>query len=281
MTSELPALAGALAFGLFGSLHCVGMCGGIVAALGQAGADRSHGPGAIAADAIPYHVGRITSYALAGAGAGAMGAAFSEGVGGGFAVRVAAGLLLMAGGAYVAGWWMGLGRLERVLTPLWRRISPLTKRLLPADTVPRRLALGALWGWLPCGLVLSALALAAASGGPGQGALTMAAFGLGTAPSLLAVGAFGRFVGGLGRRISVRRGAGVALCVFGLWTIGGPWLMQSLHGADHAGHHGPGVTNEAPLGNAAHVHDHGGDHGGDPGGDPAPVESSPPPHHHP
>jgi len=241
--ATLTALVGGFTFGLFGSLHCVGMCGGIVAAMGQAGAGRVEGGRAIATEAVPYHVGRIASYALMGAAVGALGAAFSWSVGTRMALRVAAGLLLIAAGAYVAGWWFGLGQLERWLSPVWRRISPLTRRLLPAETVGRRLALGALWGWLPCGLVYSALVLAAAGGHALTGALTMAAFGLGTAPSLLAVGAFGRVLGDFSRRVSVRRGAGLALCLFGLWTIVGPSAMQTLHGGGHGGsHNGPGAT---------------------------------------
>lgn len=261
MTESIAAaLAGGFALGLFGSLHCVGMCGGIVAALGQAGGKDTREGHVLALEAVPYHVGRISSYSLAGAAVGAVGASFALGMDARWLLRLAAGLLLMAAGAYVAGWWLGLSHLERWLTPLWQRISPLTSRLLPAETVGRRLALGALWGWLPCGLVYSALVLAAASGNAGTGALTMTAFGLGTAPSLLAVGAFGRALTGVAQRISVRRGAGLALCLFGLWTIFGPGLVP---GGGHDAHGGGAGADHA-------VHEH----------HPEPAESAHPPDMH-
>lgn len=49
--------------------------------------------------------------------------------------------------------------------------------------------LGMLWGWLPCGMVYSVLAGAAVSGDAVNGAAIMAAFGAGTLPLLLALGA--------------------------------------------------------------------------------------------
>jgi sulfite exporter TauE/SafE len=72
---------------------------------------------------------------------------------------------------------------------LWRRLQPLAVRLTPGWSLAQSYAAGAVWGWLPCGLVYGALALAAASGDPLRGALGMAAFGLGTLPWLLAAGA--------------------------------------------------------------------------------------------
>ena len=73
-------------------------------------------------------------------------------------------------------------------TWLWRRIQPLTRRLLPADTLPRALGLGLLWGWLPCGLVYGILLTALLAGDPLSGAAVMVAFGLGTLPNLLLAG---------------------------------------------------------------------------------------------
>ena len=219
---------------LLGSLHCVGMCGGIVAAMGQAGAGRVEGGRAIATEAVPYHVGRIASYALMGAAVGALGAAFSWSVGTRMALRVAAGLLLIAAGAYVAGWWFGLGQLERWLSPVWRRISPLTRRLLPAETVGRRLALGALWGWLPCGLVYGALASAMSRGDAPSGALAMLAFGLGTLPALVATGTLARELPRLVRAPQTRKTAGILILLFGLWTLGTALLtLQRSHGHVH------------------------------------------------
>ena len=237
-----PVLASALGLGLFGGLHCIGMCGGLIAAFGQASASTATTPLAVIAHSAPYHLGRIASYSTAGAVAGFAGEALSTQLSLTTPLRIMAGLLVIASGAYVAGWWSGLGRLERLAAPVWRRISPLTRRFLPADTKLRRLALGAVWGWLPCGLVYSALMLSAAGGNAAVGAATMAAFGIGTLPSLWAAGAVGRLFDGAARRASVRWGAGVVLCLFGLWTISGAAWMAFSHAGGHDTHDGPGCT---------------------------------------
>jgi sulfite exporter TauE/SafE len=91
------------------------------------------------------------------------------------------------------------------------------------------MAAGALWGWVPCGLVYSMLALAAASGGAAAGALVMVAFGLGTLPNLLAAGLAAQRVLAIRRQPWVRRCAGVlivALGVIGLARI--PGLSDAL-----------------------------------------------------
>ncbi len=76
--------------------------------------------------------------------------------------------------------------LEQLGAGLWRRIAPLTRRFLPADNMPKALALGMLWGWLPCGLVYTALFTSLLSGSALKGALLMLAFGIGTLPNLMA-----------------------------------------------------------------------------------------------
>ena len=86
---------------------------------------------------------------------------------------VVAGLFMIALGLYLGGWWRGLALLERAGTGLWRRVQPLGRRLLPVDSVAKALAAGAIWGWLPCGLVYAALAWSLSAGGPLQGAALM------------------------------------------------------------------------------------------------------------
>ena len=149
--------------GLLGGVHCAGMCGGIVAALsGQAGSRR-----------LPLHLayngGRVASYAAAGALAGAAGGLglLLDGVlPVQLALYVLANLMLIALGLYLAGVSSVVAGTERLGLALWRRIQPLTRGLLPADTLPRALGLGVLWGWLPCGLVYAVLATALLSGNP-------------------------------------------------------------------------------------------------------------------
>jgi len=215
--------------GLAGSVHCAGMCGGIVGALSVAG--RAAGAPAfpvpvrsvIARPALTrvlaYNAGRIASYATAGALAGA--AAGSASLLGPLpalqaGAYVAANLMLVALGLYLMQAWLGLALLERGGQALWRRISPQLARLQPLDTSGRMFAAGALWGWLPCGMVYSVLVTAMLSGSAPGGAAVMLAFGLGTLPMLGALGLAGmRLRAQLARR-GVRLACGAAVLGFGL-----------------------------------------------------------------
>ena len=158
MPTELT-FGAALLVGLLGSSHCIGMCGGIVAALNM-GID----PGPTAARKpvilyqLVYNSGRIISYVLVGLAAGALGSSLAElGVKPIFGKLLAAGFLI-ALGLYLANWWRGLVVLERLGSKLWRHIQPLGKRLLPIQNPLHAFLLGMLWGWLPCGLVYAAVA---------------------------------------------------------------------------------------------------------------------------
>ncbi|MBK7900954.1 MAG: sulfite exporter TauE/SafE family protein [Azonexus sp.] len=200
--------------GLLGGTHCVGMCGGIVGALSLGGPPRwsLH---------LAYSGGRIASYAAAGAVAGALGAGAA--LAGQWPVRlllyVLANLLLIALGLYLLGITRFLAPLETAGGGLWRRIQPHTRRFLPARSVGQAFPLGILWGWLPCGLVYSALASALTAGSAGRGALMMAAFGLGTLPNLLLAGLFVGRLDGFLKRPAVRAAAGLLIVAFGLWGL--------------------------------------------------------------
>lgn len=202
--------------GLLGGTHCVGMCGGIVGALSMGGGRWSlH---------LAYNTGRILSYGLAGALAGALGAA-SLGLAGQTTARlvlyVFANLMLVALGLYLQGVTGALALTEKAGQKLWRRIQPLTRRFLPARTVAQALPLGLLWGWLPCGLVYGALASALSAGSAWHGAGLMLAFGLGTLPNLLlagvVLGRFNHFV----RNVWVRRISGILVLGFGVYGLFG------------------------------------------------------------
>jgi sulfite exporter TauE/SafE len=130
-----------------------------------------------------------------------------------------AGLFMVAMGLYLAGWWVGLGRLERAGGVLWRRLEPYGRRLMPVRHPGQALALGLLWGWLPCGLVYSTLVWSVSSGGAWQGAALMLAFGLGTLPNLLLMGVAAGAIARLARDARVRQVAGGAVLLFGLWTL--------------------------------------------------------------
>nr|WP_217435959.1 sulfite exporter TauE/SafE family protein [Pseudomonas putida] len=221
----LPLLGSALVLGLLGGGHCLGMCGGLMGALTLAIPPEQRGRRLRLL--LAYNLGRILSYASAGLLLGLAGWAVASSPAA-LALRVVAALLLIAMGLYLAGWWSGLTRIEALGRGLWRHIQPLASRLLPVSSLPRALLLGALWGWLPCGLVYSTLLWAASQGNAGYSAALMLAFGLGTWPVLLATGLAAERVNALLRRRSVRVAGGVLVMLFGIWTMPGPhqhWLM--------------------------------------------------------
>nr|WP_232961290.1 sulfite exporter TauE/SafE family protein [Pseudomonas putida] len=221
----LPLLGSALVLGLLGGGHCMGMCGGLMGALTLAIPPAQRGRRLRLL--VAYNVGRVLSYTVAGLMLGVAGwaVANSPAV---LVLRIMAALLLIAMGLYLAGWWSGLTRIEAMGRGLWRHLQPVASRLLPVSSLPRALLLGALWGWLPCGLVYSTLLWAASQGNASYSAGLMAAFGLGTWPVLLATGLAAERVNRLLRRRSVRVAGGMLVVLFGVWTLPGPhqhWLM--------------------------------------------------------
>lgn len=215
--------------GLLGGVHCVGMCGGIVGALtfGLAEEHRARLERMLPLQ-LAYNLGRIASYTLAGALMGGLGVLITRLMPVQYAQR---GLLAVAGvfmillGLYLAGWWRGLARLEAAGGVLWRRIEPLGRRLLPVRSPAGALALGLLWGWLPCGLVYSALIWAISAGSAVKGGLLLLSFGLGTLPNLLAMGIFAGKLTALLRRPGMMHLAGALVVLIGLFTIARPYLF--------------------------------------------------------
>ncbi len=219
--------------GLAGSVHCVGMCGGIVGAFSMAPAGAPAFPVAVVTQAAPraahgtlrtlaYNTGRIGSYALAGALAGGLAGGVRT-LAGLSALRVGgywmANLMLVLLGLYLMGAWAGLARLEQLGQGLWRRLRPLTSLMLPLDSPLKMLALGALWGWLPCGMVYSVLLTAMLAGSAPAGAAVMLAFGLGTLPMLLALGLAGTRLRLALQQPRARLAGGLLVLGFGLLGI--------------------------------------------------------------
>jgi sulfite exporter TauE/SafE len=231
--------------GLLGGVHCVGMCGGIVGAFTVA-APRQTIPIRLDAvalrastftDAGPrilvFNLGRIGSYMLAGTLAGLIGSvplminlASLQTV-----VYWLANLMLMALGLTLMNLWHGLSRIEAIGQWLWRRLQPSVRNLLPVQRNSQALALGGLWGWVPCGMVYSVLMTALLSGSPSRGALVMLAFGLGTLPLLFGMGLAGASIQPLLQRLWVRRLAGLLVLGFGLigllrtsTGLSNPWI---------------------------------------------------------
>jgi sulfite exporter TauE/SafE len=213
--------------GLLGGTHCVGMCGGIVGAL-SIGVSRP-------ALHLAYNGGRIASYALAGAIAGAAGAA-SLALAGPLSAQlpartllyVCANLMLVLLGLYLLGVTRALAWPERLGQRLWRRLQPLGQRFLPARSVAQAFPLGLVWGWLPCGLVYSALVTAMSSGSAASGAALMLAFGAGTLPNLLLAGLLAGRLQAYAARPALRIVAGIVVLAFGLHGLFSLWHMHPM-----------------------------------------------------
>jgi sulfite exporter TauE/SafE len=217
-------LGAALLLGLAASGHCLVMCGGISAALGIATAKGADGRPR-ASLLVMYQFGRIASYTLAGllfggVLGGLIGLLDIESVRRSLRVLSAFALLLGALVAFgrVRDPGFGIGR------RLWPKLAPLGRKLLPVTSLPRAFAFGMVWGWMPCGFVYTVLLIATLQLDALRAAATMAAFGLGTAPAMLAT-AFGaqRFVG-FAARPGGKRVAGAVLLASAALTLAGPWL---------------------------------------------------------
>jgi sulfite exporter TauE/SafE len=219
--------------GLLGSTHCVAMCGGIATALGTA-----HERHTRHLRLLAYQMGRIASYGMAGALAGGAGAAslawitprWSE------SLRLATAGIVILIGLHIA---FGPARRPRWLEwpqrlggRVWRALTPYAQVRVRSDSM-RPLLLGMIWGWLPCGLVYSALLAAAVAGSATRGALDMLAFGAGTMPALLGIS-----IAGL--RLSrppapLARLLGTVIVGCGLWTAAAP-TAALLRGQPHTHH---------------------------------------------
>lgn len=217
----------AFVIGLLGSAHCLGMCGGISASLSMT---LPVGRGFRLRQTLlllGFNFGRIASYTLIAT----LIALFSTRAAGqwqwaGLVMMTLAGLLLIFMGLSMGQWWQGIRFVEKLGAPVWRRLSPLSKRLLPVNHAGQALALGALWGWLPCGLVYSTLGWAALQPTVPAAALTMLFFGLGTLPSMLTTGYAANWIRNIRNNQGFRKLSGVLLIAFGLWTLPFQALVQ-------------------------------------------------------
>ena len=211
------SLLAAFLTGLLGGTHCVGMCGGIVAAMSFQGGARQpfrfH---------LGYSAGRIASYAALGALAGLIGSAafLSDSL---FPLQrglyVLAQLVLILLGLYLAGLNQSIRVLEKAGGVVWRRVQPLLARVMPVRNFGQAVAAGALWGWLPCGLVYSVLVMALSAGSATRGGALLLAFGLGTLPNLLLMGWAAESLRTFAREIWVKRAAGLLVAAMGFWGL--------------------------------------------------------------
>ncbi|MHA2763405.1 sulfite exporter TauE/SafE family protein [Vibrio harveyi] len=219
-----PDFIGAFMIGLVGAGHCMGMCGGIASLLSMGA------PNNKSSSSIPlfYNVGRLASYALIGAIVGGAISGLSElsGLTQSLAwLRFVAALFMILVALYIAKWWQGLLVIEKAGQHIWKFISPAGKRLLPLKHPMYAFPFGFIWGWLPCGLVYSALTWSAVSGDALNGGLIMLSFGLGTLPSMLAIGYGASHFQKLQKSLIFRNISALILISYGMYTAAGAMRM--------------------------------------------------------
>ncbi len=224
-------LSSAFLLGLFSTVHCIGMCGGIIGALSLSLPTRirQHKP-RLLSFVLAYNIGRITSYSIAGLIAGAIGAHVLRSAGfdqGHIILKIIGTGMMIAIGLYLAGWLPQLATVEKIGIPIWKRLEPIGRKLIPVTSLPKALLYGLIWGWLPCGLVYFVLIWALTAGGALQGALTLAAFGLGTLPTLLAAGFMTSWLTRFAQSARARRTVGILIILMAIGSLLIP--MQHHH----------------------------------------------------
>ncbi len=190
----LPEILSAFAIGLFGSLHCIGMCGPIAIALPVPDSSNV----SFLTGRLLYNIGRVFTYSFLGAIFGLLGSRF---VVAGFqqGISIILGIIILIVVFMPSGYKVKVTQHPTILKlslPLKESIGLLFKK----GTFSSMFLIGILNGFLPCGLVYAALAAAITSGNSISGAAVMVLFGLGTIPAMFAATVFGKFI-----NLSLRR----------------------------------------------------------------------------
>lgn len=224
----------AFSMGLFGSPHCLGMCGGIVTAFGLSmqHVSDSKKNGLI----LTYHLGRLISYSLLGLIAGFVGVAIFQSIMSNSAPRIVLGAVLVLIGLAMLGLPL-FNQLEKFGMRFWQSLAPIRKKVFPIDSFGKALFAGLLWGFLPCGLVYGALMMAIAGNNVATGAALMFVFGLGTMPMLIATQKTVGMLQSSIKNFRLRQINGVIMMLSGLAVIFIPMMMHHNHGSHNQGSH--------------------------------------------
>lgn len=226
--------------GLFSTVHCLGMCGGIVGALTfSLPEDIRSNRWRLIPYVSAYNLGRISSYTLIGALAGSLGNQVLELLpsSGHLILQLCASALMIGIGLYLAGWFPAFTRIEHIGKPVWKKLEPISQKLIPVKSPWHAYLFGTVWGWLPCGLVYTALIWSVTASSAKEGALLMLAFGAGTLPAVMVAGILTGWLTRLIRSPYVRTSAGVIIILMALGT-GYLAILHSNHNAtNHDIHH--------------------------------------------
>lgn len=229
MDAIVTSYTTAFLLGLFSTIHCIAMCGSVIGALTLSlpmsvrESQRKMLP-----YVFNYNLGRLVSYATAGAIVGLLSAPLVT-INGHIILRYLSVIVMVAMGLYLAGWFPRFAHMERMGAPIWRWLQPLGRKLLPVQSTFQALLLGLVWGWLPCGLVYAALAVAATVGEPVKASLVMLAFGVGTLPAVMGSGLFTGMLAAMARAKHLRQIAGLLIIAMALATVFWPIEHSVTH----------------------------------------------------
>ena len=222
--------------GLLGGVHCLGMCGGVVALLTSAlPIELRSNAKQTSLYHLNYNTGRILSYILMGALFGLAGELLSNTLKMNaldHVLRIFSGMLMVLVGLYIANWYAGIQVLEKVGAKLWVKLQPISQKFLPVTNLKSAFLVGLFWGGIPCGLVYGALSFSVLSGSAVQGGLIMLAFGLGTLPSLLLMAGFSSKLSATIKKPLVRKFSGgliIALGISALWVPAKSLIVDFQH----------------------------------------------------
>lgn len=216
----MPEFITAFILGLMGAGHCIAMCGGLAIASGI-NSRFSH--------AILYSLGRVTSYAIIGLLVGTAGfwltASFKPFL---LLLKILSAMLLIFLALYIAKWNFSITKIEKISSKLWVKLAPTAQNLIKDQSYLGRFAAGAVWGWLPCGLVYSVLTWAAASATPFKSAALMFCFGLGTWPALLLSASISQQLHHFLNQKLVRNGLAISLILFAIYMLATAVLQLNI-----------------------------------------------------
>jgi uncharacterized protein len=221
------SFAFALLLGLLSALHCVAMCGAIIGTLTLSlPREIRNQKKRLLPYILAYNLGRVVSYITMGLIMGVLVGLLGSlshpmmlGVSGHDILQGISALIMLGTGLYLANWFPRFAAVERIGVPLWRRLEPLGRRLIPVRSRKQAFVFGTIWGWLPCGLVYNAVAVAATTGSGSRSALTMLAFGIGTLPTVISMGVFTAWMAHLASLNGLRRIAGLAIIAMGMINL--------------------------------------------------------------
>jgi len=224
----------AFLLGLFSTVHCIAMCGSVIGALTLSlPVEVRENQRKMLPFVFNYNIGRLLSYGVAGVIVGLLSSPLTE-FNGHLVLRYISVIVMIAMGLYLAGWFPKFAHMERMGAPVWRKLQPIGQKLLPVRTLKQAFLLGTVWGWLPCGLVYAALAVAATVGEPVKASMVMLAFGAGTLPAVMGAGLFTGLLASMARAKHLRQIAGISIIAMALATAF--WPLDQHAYDDHTSH---------------------------------------------